>query len=85
MGSHMKTTIEIADSLLVEAKAMADKEGKTLRSLIEEALRTHIGRRARRTPFRLRKASFKGRGVRKGLVEGRWQELRDAIYEGRGA
>ena len=39
MGTHMKTTIDIADGLLTEARAHAQREGLTLRAVIEEGLR----------------------------------------------
>ncbi len=41
----MKTTIDIADGLLAEAKAHAREEGLTLRTLIEEGLRRVLGDR----------------------------------------
>lgn len=85
MGAHMKTTIEIPDPLLAQAKRLARREGVTLRTLVEEGLRQVIDTRASRRGFSLRKASVGGRGVQPGVVEGRWEPLRDRIYEGRGA
>lgn len=82
----MKTTIEIADSLLEEAKRIAGSERITLRTLVEEGLRKTIDERKRRTSgFRLRMASYKGKGMQPGVSEGDWEAIVEAIYEGRGA
>ncbi len=85
MGTHMKTTIEIADGLLKQAKAVAQREGTTLRALVEAGLRAVLKDQRDRPRFRLRDASFTGNGVRPGFEEGDWDAIRDALYEGRGA
>lgn len=86
MGGSMKTTVDIADALLEEARTAADREGTTLKALLEAGLRAVLAdRRKPRPPFRLRDASFRGEGLQPGVTEGTWEPVRDAIYEGRGA
>jgi len=85
MVTHIKTTIEIAAPVLEDAKRLARAEGVTLRVLVEEGLRHVVAARGARKGFRLKDASFRGKGVRAGVEEGRWAEMRDLIYEGRGA
>ncbi len=85
MGTHMKTTIEISDPLLKEAKKLAAREGVTLRTLVEKGLRHELERRAKPTQFRLRKATFKGDGLSPGAQGLSWDQLRDLAYDGRGA
>jgi hypothetical protein len=93
MGTHialygntaMKTTLDIADPLLNEARKIAAREGTTLRALVEQGLRQVIAEKKRKAAFRLRKASFAGRGLRPELVGTGWDRLRDVAYEGRGA
>jgi Arc/MetJ family transcription regulator len=78
----MKTTIEISDSLLADAKHAAMEEHTTLRALVEEGLRHVLGQRRQRKPFKLRDASFRGKG--QGIrpeYEGNWDKMLDAIYE----
>ncbi len=61
----MKTTVEISDSLLEEARKVA-------------------ARRRRGGAFRLRKASFKGKGLQPGAAGASWERLREMAYEARG-
>jgi len=80
----MKTTVEIPDPLAEEAKAIARREKTTLRALIETGLRHVLRERRRRSEFRLRDASFAGRGLQPGFREEDWQRIREAAYEDRG-
>jgi hypothetical protein len=81
----MKTTVEISDSLLEEARKTAARERTTLRALIEQGLRHVVGERRRRAgAFRLRKASFKGRGIQPGVAGASWERIREMAYEARG-
>ena len=81
----MKTTIEIPDSLLNEARRVAAKEGRTVRALVEEGLRKILTERKRAGGFRLRRASFKGEGLQPQVNGASWDRIRDLVYEGRGS
>ena len=85
MGICMKTTVEISDALLEEARVVAARERTTVRALLEDGLRHVLLARRRRCAFKLRDAAFKGRGLQPDVAAGSWERLRDLIYEGRGA
>jgi hypothetical protein len=80
----MKTTVEIPDALLDEARRLATRQGTTLRALIEQGLRRVIAERKRASAFRLRKATFKGEGLQSHVAGASWERIRDIAYEGRG-
>ena len=79
-----KTTVEISDSLLRDARKLAAREGITLRMLIERGLRHVIAETKQSKPFKLRDAGFEGRGLQAEFRDASWEQLRDLIYEGRG-
>lgn len=81
----MKTTVEIPDALLEEARRVAAKEGRPVRALVEEGLRKVLAERARKGAFRLRRASFRGEGLQPSAAGASWERIRDLAYEGRGA
>lgn len=81
----MKTTIDISDALVREARAVADREGITFRSLVERGLRQVIAETAGHPQFKLRRASFKGQGLQAEFDGASWQRIRDAAYEDYGA
>jgi Arc/MetJ family transcription regulator len=76
----MKTTIELADDVLTKAKAKARREGKTLRQVVEQALRSHLTAPKGHEAFRLRRHPFKGKGRQAGVTEGDWASIRDLIH-----
>jgi len=80
----MKTTVEISDSLLLEARRLAAREGVTLRTLVERGLQRVVAESERGEPFKLRRASFRGKGLQVEFRDASWDRLRDAAYEGRG-
>ncbi|MSO77939.1 MAG: DUF2191 domain-containing protein [Alphaproteobacteria bacterium] len=80
----MKTTIDIGDALLEAARQLADREGTTVKALVEAGLRRVIDEEARREPFKLRRASFKGKGLQPDAEGLGWERLRALAYEGRG-
>jgi len=84
MVSHMKTTAQIPDSLFEEARKLANRERTTLKALIEEGLRRIVSQHKRRNGFRLRKATFKGKGLQPHLAGASWEQIRELSYEGRG-
>ena len=81
----MKTTVEIPDAVLKEARRVATQEKTTVRALIVDGLRRVLAERKRKGTFRLRKASFKGSGLHPDLAGAPWERIRDTIYESSGA
>jgi hypothetical protein len=85
MVSHMKTTVEISDALLAEARKAAASDGITVRALIEQGLRRVLDDRKVPGSFRLRKTTFRGQGLQPDVAAADWNSIRDRAYEGRGA
>src|SRR5882672_3697191 len=84
MGTHMTRTIEISNAVLTAARAVAAREGTTVRALVEEGLRKVLVERRTKPEFRLRKVTFTGRGMRPEVRDRSWEAVRDLAYEGRG-
>ncbi len=80
----MKTTVDIPQSLLDEAKQLASLHRTTVKALVEEGLRRVISEHQRLGKFRLRKATFKGEGLQPDIEGTSWKVIRERAYEGRG-
>jgi hypothetical protein len=83
MGA-MKTTVEISDSLMREARKLAKRQGVSFRDLVERSLQRALIEAKKQKPFRLRPLSFKGSGLRPELKGASWERFRELIYEGHG-
>ena len=81
----MKTTIDLADALLEQARQQAQRQGTTVRALVEQGLRTVLTDGARAPGFKLRQASFRGEGLSPEFATADWAQVRAAAYHGRGA
>jgi len=80
----MKTTIEISDPLLKQARKVAAREGVTLRTLVERGLSRVVSETKKPVLFKLRQAAFKGKGLQAEFRDASWGAIREAAYEGRG-
>lgn len=60
MPTHMRTSIELSDSLLARVRKIMAKRKVTLRALVEEGLRRVVEEDQAAPPFKLRAAAFKG-------------------------
>jgi hypothetical protein len=81
----MKTTVDIPDALLEEARQVAARDRTTVKALIERGLRHALAERENTCEFRLRDARFKGEGLQSEMADATWERMREHVYEGRGA
>jgi Arc/MetJ family transcription regulator len=63
----MRTTIDINDRLLAEAKSLAAQRGLSLKALVEEALRERLLARGAGKRAAVRLPTFSGNGLQAGV------------------
>lgn len=81
----MKTTIELPDELVEQARRVARKEGGTLRALIEEGLQRSLEARRQAVSRQLDFPTYGGSGLTDEFQGASWNQMRDELYRGRGA
>ena len=80
MGAHMKTTIDIADDLLLRAKKRAKARNTTLRRVIEQALAENLDKQSERVCEPPKMIVTDGDGMTGEFQSAGWDRIRDAIY-----
>lgn len=81
----MKTTIDIADDLLLRSKQVSRERGVTLRELLTEGLICALEKWSVPTTTRIKAVTFKGKGLAPEYRSAAWGVIRDAAYEGHGS
>ena len=81
----MKTTIELFDALIEQARRVAQQEGATLRALVEEGLQRSLEARRQAVRRELDFPSYGGKGLTDEFQGAPWSRLRDEIYREHGA
>ena len=76
----MKTTIDIAEPLLRDARTYATAHGLTLHVVVELGLRAVLPPPERTIPYKLRDASFTGDRLNPAFQAMPWNDVRDTIY-----
>ncbi|MGH7476918.1 MAG: type II toxin-antitoxin system VapB family antitoxin [Longimicrobiales bacterium] len=72
----MRTTIDISDELLRQAKRLAADQRTSLRAVVESALRAYLSRKPSDPAYRLRWRTEKGR-----TLPGVRLDDRDALFD----
>lgn len=75
MVNPMKTTIEIADTLVKRAKRVQRRQNVTLRALVEEGLQLALERRDRGTPFVYKPVIVGGHGLTPEAANAGWHKI----------
>ena len=81
----MKTTIDIADDILLRSKQISKERGVTLRELFSEGLVCVIEKWSNPPETHVKPVTFKGKGLAEEFRQSQWSLIRDAAYEGHGS
>ena len=79
----MKTTFDIDEELLARAKRHAKANGQPLREVVEEGLRSVLGKDETAVPYRVRDLSVGDPNRTDPLESYSWPDLREMIYKDR--
>ena len=76
----MKTSIDISDYLFRRAKAVAQKNGTSVKALIEEGLRHILSANEKKKDLKPKLLTFGGDGLTDQFQDYSWEQVRAEIY-----
>ncbi len=80
----MKTTVELPDDLLKRTRRLAQRDGTSLKTLMEEGLRLALKQRERPAANSFSFPVYGQGGLREEFQGAGWERIRDEIYRDRG-
>ena len=78
----IKTTVEIADSLLARGRKLAREQNLTLGRLTEEGLRMVLEERSAMRTRAVKPVTCRGNGLSPEFRGATWERSRDSAYDG---
>jgi hypothetical protein len=81
MLGRMRTSFDLPDPLLDDAKRLAIERGVPLRDLVEEGLRLVLAAQGKRAkPYKLENFTYGTGGLVEGLEWGDWDRMQELSY-----
>ena len=82
MVNLMKSTFNISDPIFRKLEQYCKSKNVTMRKVLESALTMFLADdKMGQKKFKLKKNTFRGKGLKPGIEEGDWNKIRDLIYE----
>lgn len=83
MDTQTKTTIDIINPLLDQARKLAVRNPTTLKVIVERHLQQVLSERKSRSGFVLKDACVDGKGLQHDARKLSWDQIRGLSYDGR--
>ncbi len=80
MVTHMKTTLDISDHIFRRTKKLADREGKTFRTVVEEALVVRLDAREQAAQPNILHIPTVSGEITPEFAHAPWEQIRDELY-----
>ncbi len=80
----MKTTIDIANNIMVRSKKLSRRQKVTFKALVEEGLELVLEKRTAKGKYKAQPVTFAGAGLSGEYKKASWEKIRELAYGDRG-